>query len=158
MADELLREMQSHQIHLAIVVDEYGGTAGLITIEDILEEIVGEIADEYDDEEEVLEWIGEGNSKVRIQARLHLDDLERELDIEFDDEDKESVDTIGGLMGKHLGQVPIPGSEITIGNWRYTAERPIGRRKRIGSILLELINNDQVAKNIDSGSDAKNEI
>jgi CBS domain containing-hemolysin-like protein len=154
MADELLREMQSHQIHLAIVVDEYGGTAGLITIEDILEEIVGEIADEYDDEEEVLEWIGEGNKKVRIQARLHLDDLERELDIEFDDEDKESVDTIGGLMGKHLGQVPIPGSEITIGKWRYTAERPIGRRKRIGSILLELVD-EEIS---DSVSDAKNDI
>ena len=154
MADELLREMQSHQIHLAIVVDEYGGTAGLITIEDILEEIVGEIADEYDDEEEVLEWIGEGNKKVRIQARLHLDDLERELDIEFDDEDKESVDTIGGLMGKHLGQVPIPGSEITIGKWRYTAERPIGRRKRIGSILLELVD-EEIS---DSESDAKNDI
>jgi CBS domain containing-hemolysin-like protein len=154
MADELLREMQSHQIHLAIVVDEYGGTAGLITIEDILEEIVGEIADEYDDEEEVLEWIGEGNRKVRIQARLHLDDLERELDIEFDEEDKESVDTIGGLMGKHLGQVPIPGSEITIGKWRYTAERPIGRRKRIGSILLELVD-EEIS---DSVSDAKNDI
>lgn len=154
MADELLREMQSHQIHLAIVVDEYGGTAGLITIEDILEEIVGEIADEYDNEEEVLEWIGEGNKKVRIQARLHLDDLERELDIEFDEEDKESVDTIGGLMGKHLGQVPIPGSEITIGKWRYTAERPIGRRKRIGSILLELVD-EEIS---DSVSDAKNDI
>ena len=154
MADELLREMQSHQIHLAIVVDEYGGTAGLITIEDILEEIVGEIADEYDDEEEVLEWIGEGNKKVRIQARLHLDDLERELDIEFDEEDKESVDTIGGLMGKHLGQVPIPGSEITIGKWRYTAERPIGRRKRIGSILLELVG-EEISESV---SDAKNDI
>lgn len=154
MADELLREMQSHQIHLAIVVDEYGGTAGLITIEDILEEIVGEIADEYDNEEEVLEWIGEGNKTVRIQARLHLDDLERELDIEFDEEDKESVDTIGGLMGKHLGQVPIPGSEITIGKWRYTAERPIGRRKRIGSILLELVD-EEIS---DSVSDAKNDI
>ena len=154
MADELLREMQSHQIHLAIVVDEYGGTAGLITIEDILEEIVGEIADEYDDEEEVLEWIGEGNKKVRIQARLHLDDLERELDIEFDEEDKESVDTIGGLMGKHLGQVPIPGSEITIGKWRYTAERPIGRRKRIGSILLELVD-EEISESV---SDAKNDI
>ena len=154
MADELLREMQSHQIHLAIVVDEYGGTAGLITIEDILEEIVGEIADEYDDEEEVLEWIGEGNKKVRIQARLHLDDLERELDIEFDDEDKESVDTIGGSMGKHLGQVPIPGSEITIGKWRYTAERPIGRRKRIGSILLELVD-EEISESV---CDAKNDI
>ena len=102
----------------------------------------------------MLEWIGEGNKKVRIQARLHLDDLERELDIEFDEEDKESVDTIGGLMGKHLGKVPIPGSEITIGKWRYTAERPIGRRKRIGSILLELVD-EEIS---DSVSDEKNDV
>ena len=142
-----MREFLRRKTHFALVVDEYGGLEGLITLEDILEEIVGEIADEYDDEEEVLEWIGEGNRKVRIQARLHLDDLERELDIEFDEEDKESVDTIGGLMGKHLGQVPIPGSEITIGNWRYTAERPIGRRKRIGSILLERIDSQSQESN-----------
>ena len=136
MADELLKEMQSEQIHLAIVVDEYGGTAGLITIEDILEEIVGEISDEFDDDEdEQLERLSK--NKYRARARIHLEDLENELDITFADEDKEAVDTLGGLLGKHIGQVPIPGSEITIGTWRFIAERPIGRRKRVGTVLIE---------------------
>lgn len=136
MADELLKEMQSEQIHLAIVVDEYGGTAGLVTIEDILEEIVGEISDEFDDDEdEQLEQLSK--NKYRARARIHLEDLESELGITFADEDKESVDTLGGLLGKHIGQVPIPGSEITIESWRFTAERPIGRRKRVGTVLIE---------------------
>lgn len=136
MADELLKEMQSEQIHLAIVVDEYGGTAGLVTIEDILEEIVGEISDEFDDDEdEQLERLS--TNKYRARARIHLEDLENELDITFADEDKEAVDTLGGLLGKHIGQVPIPGSEITIGTWRFIAERPIGRRKRVGTVLIE---------------------
>ena len=136
MADELLKEMQSEQIHLAIVVDEYGGTAGLVTIEDILEEIVGEISDEFDDgDDEQLEQLSE--RKYRAKARIHLEDLESELGIEFAEEDKEAVDTLGGLLGKHIGQVPIPGSEITIGQWRFTAERPVGRRKRVGTVLIE---------------------
>lgn len=136
MADEMLKEMQSEQIHLAIVVDEYGGTAGLVTIEDILEEIVGEISDEYDDDDdEQLEQLSE--RKYRAKARIHLEDLEGELGIEFTEEDKGAVDTLGGLLGKHIGQVPIPGSEITIGQWRFTAERPVGRRKRVGTVLIE---------------------
>ena len=136
MADELLKEMQTEQIHLAIVVDEYGGTAGLITIEDILEEIVGEISDEFDDDDdEQLEQLSE--RKYRAKARIHLEDLESELGVEFAAEDKESVDTLGGLLGKHIGQVPIPGSEIIIGHWRFTAERPVGRRKRVGTVLIE---------------------
>lgn len=136
MADELLKEMQTEQIHLAIVVDEYGGTAGLITIEDILEEIVGEISDEFDEnDDEQLEQLSE--RKYRAKARIHLEDLESELGMEFAESDKEAVDTLGGLLGKHIGQVPIPGSEITIGHWRFTAERPVGRRKRVGTVLIE---------------------
>jgi len=151
MADELLKEMQSEQIHLAIVVDEYGGTAGLVTIEDILEEIVGEISDEFDDDDdEQLEQLSE--RKYRAKARIHLEDLESELGIEFENEDKEAVDTLGGLLGKHIGQVPIPGSEITIGNWRFTAERPVGRRKRVGTVLIE-----NVVNQVQTGSDLRSE-
>lgn len=135
-AAELLKEMQRDQIHLAIVVDEYGGTAGLITIEDLIEEIVGEIADEYDDDLEEIEWLEEGK-KARVSARLHIEDLADHLDIEVEKEELEDVDTVGGYMAKLLGRVPIPGSEIELHGWKITAERPIGRRHRIGTVLVE---------------------
>lgn len=137
-ASELLKEMQRDQIHLAIVVDEYGGTAGLITIEDIIEEIVGEIADEYDDEFAEIEWL-EPSKKARVSARLHLEDLADYLEIELNEEEKEDVDTVGGYMAKILGRVPIPGSEIKLHDWQITAERPVGRRHRIGSVLVERV-------------------
>ena len=137
-ASELLKEMQRDQIHLAIVVDEYGGTAGLITIEDIIEEIVGEIADEYDDEFDEIEWI-EPSRKARVSARLHLEDLADYLEIELNEEEKEDVDTVGGYLAKTLGRVPIPGSEITLHDWKITAERPVGRRHRIGTVLVERV-------------------
>lgn len=136
-ADELLREMQHEQIHLAVVVDEYGGTAGLITIEDILEEIVGEITDEFDTEETSFEWINE--TRARVSARLHVEDLADEMDTTFDEDLIDGVDSIGGLMAKHLGRVPIPGSEIVLGGLRFTAESPVGRRKRIGTVVVERI-------------------
>lgn len=141
-ASELLKEMQRDQIHLAIVVDEYGGTAGLITIEDLIEEIVGEIADEYDDDLDEIEWI-EAGQKARVSARLHIEDLADHLDMELDDEELEAdVDTIGGYMAKILGRVPIPGSEISLNGWRVTAERPIGRRHRIGTVLVERVGDE----------------
>lgn len=137
-ADELLKQMQRDQIHMAIVVDEYGGTAGLITIEDILEEIVGEIADEYDeDEAEEVEWIDK--EKARISARLHVEDFAEKFETSFTTEEIEDVDTIGGLIAKHLGRVPIPGSTITVPGWKLTAERPVGRRHRIATVLVEKI-------------------
>jgi CBS domain containing-hemolysin-like protein len=135
IAADLLKEMQRDQIHLAIVVDEYGGTAGIITIEDILEEIVGEIADEFDDGVEAFTWISEG--KARAKATLHIEDLADELDIEISEEDFEDVDTIGGLMAQKLGRVPIAGSTITVGQYLITSERPVGRRRRISSVLIE---------------------
>ena len=103
-ADELLSEMQAMRQHIAVVVDEYGGTAGLITIEDILEEIVGEITDEYDTDEVEVEVLPSGTT--RVSSRYPVDDLDEMFGIKVDDED---VDSVGGLMAKHLGRVPIPG-------------------------------------------------
>jgi CBS domain containing-hemolysin-like protein len=136
-AADLLREMQRNQIHLAIVVDEYGGTAGIITIEDIIEEIVGEIADEYDDGVESFTWISE--VKARAKASLHIEDLAEELKITIAEEDYEGIDTIGGLMAQTLGRVPIAGSTITIQGWSITSERPVGRRRRISSVMIERV-------------------
>jgi len=95
--DELLREMQAARVHMAVVVDEYGGTAGLVTIEDILEEIVGEIADEYDTGAADVESLEDGT--VRVSARLPLDDFAEIVGMQFDDE----VDTVGGLLAERLG-------------------------------------------------------
>jgi CBS domain containing-hemolysin-like protein len=137
IAAELLKEMQRDQIHLAIVIDEYGGTAGLITIEDILEEIVGEIEDEFDDGEEEFVWLTE--TKARAQAGLHVEDLARELDITVAESEYHDVDSVGGLMAKKLGRVPIPGSTIAVQGWNITAERPLGRRRRISSVIVERV-------------------
>ena len=137
-ADDLLKQMQRDQIHMAIVVDEYGGTAGIITIEDILEEIVGEISDEYDDNEtEEIEWLDE--NKARISARLHVEDFAEQFETKFTEDEVEDVDSIGGLIAKHLGRVPIPGSTIIVPGWKLTAERPSGRRHRIATVLAERI-------------------
>jgi CBS domain containing-hemolysin-like protein len=141
IAAELLKEMQRDQIHLAIVVDEYGGTAGIITIEDIIEEIVGEIADEFDDGVEAFTWLSE--DKARAKATLHIEDLADELKIEISKEDSEDVDTIGGLMAQKLGRVPIAGSTISMYGWSITSERPIGRRRRISSVIIERLDNGQ---------------
>jgi len=135
MADELLKEMQRNQIHLAVVVDEYGGTAGIITIEDIIEEIVGEIEDEFDDGEDHFTWLSP--DKARANATLHIEDLADELKIEISESDYEDVDTIGGLMAQKLGRVPIAGSTISLSGWSVTSERPLGRRRRISSVLIE---------------------
>lgn len=140
-AAELLKEMQRDQIHMAVVVDEYGGTAGLITIEDILEEIVGEIADEYDDDDDLeIEWLNE--SSARLSARLNIEDFADSFKIEIAEADREDVDSIGGLLAKNLGRVPIPGSTISVAGVKLTAERPVGRRHRIATILAERIVDD----------------
>ncbi len=129
--DELLREMQAMRKHVAVVVDEYGGTAGLVTIEDILEEIVGEITDEYDQlEVDVQELSGGG---WRVSSRYLVDDLVDICGVAVADDD---VDTIGGLMAKHLGRVPIPGSVVETHGLRFEAETPAGRRNRIGTVVI----------------------
>ncbi|HEX3753114.1 MAG TPA: hemolysin family protein [Streptosporangiaceae bacterium] len=130
--DELLRQMQSQQIHVAIVIDEYGGTAGLVTIEDILEEIVGEITDEYDQERPPVEWLSP--DVARVAARLSVDELAELFGVTIDAED---VETAGGLLAHALGRVPIAGSEAAISGLRLTAENLSGRRNRIGTVLVE---------------------
>ncbi len=132
--DELLREMQAQQTHVAIVVDEYGGTAGLVTIEDVLEEIVGEITDEYDVEAPLVDELPDGS--LRVSARLHLDELSERLDVELEDDD---VDTVGGLLAKHLGRVPIPGAQVWLHGIELTAESAQGRRNRIGTVLVRRV-------------------
>jgi CBS domain containing-hemolysin-like protein len=130
--DELLRQMQQQRTHVAVVIDEYGGTAGLVTIEDILEEIVGEITDEYDTERAPVEWLGPGTA--RVTARLPLADLEELFGVTVDAED---VETVGGLLAHELGRVPIAGSEATVAGLQLTAENLAGRRNKLGTVLVE---------------------
>jgi CBS domain containing-hemolysin-like protein len=130
-ADELLRDMQAARVHMAIVVDEYGGTAGLVTIEDILEEIVGEIADEYDNAAPEVEEVEAGG--YRVMARMNIDDFADLIDVDIDSEE-EGVDSVIGLMAKKLGRVPIADSSIELDGWTLIAERGISRRNRIGFV------------------------
>ncbi len=130
--DVLLREMQTQRTHVAVVVDEYGGTAGMVTIEDILEEIVGEITDEYDVEPDAVEHVRPG--VVRLSSRFPIDDLVQVFGVRVDDED---VDSVGGLLAKHLGRVPIAGSSVEVEGLRFEAQAPVGRRNRIETVLVQ---------------------
>ena len=130
--NELLKELQRESTHLAIVVDEYGGTAGLVTLEDLIEELVGEIADEYDEDDEEAIELEPG--VFRIQARMSLDDLGELFDEDVEDDE---VDTAGGLLAKAIGRVPIVGSTAEVDGIRLTAERLEGRRKRVSHLLAQ---------------------
>ncbi len=133
-ADDLLKDMQAARVHIAVVVDEYGGTAGIVTIEDVVEEIVGEITDEYDTEVPEVEELSHGC--YRVHARMHVEDFADLVGIRIDAEE-EGVDTVGGLLARRLGRVPIPGARITVQGWDLTAESAAGRRNRIGTVLAE---------------------
>jgi CBS domain containing-hemolysin-like protein len=136
---DLLREMQLSRNHLAVVVDEYGGTAGLLTIEDILEEIVGEITDESDtDDRPPVEHLDDGS--VRVSARLPVDDLDALFGTELDDHE---VETVGGLLAQRLGRVPLPGTEAEIAGLRMRAEggKDERGRMRITTVLVRPVNN-----------------
>ncbi|UXM89937.1 hemolysin family protein [Paenarthrobacter sp. JL.01a] len=127
---DLLRELQQESTHVAIVIDEYGGTAGLVTLEDLIEEIVGEIVDEYDAAAEEAVDLGDG--QYRVSARMSIDDLGELFDIELDDDE---VDTVGGLLAKALGQVPIVGSSVEVNGVFLKADRLEGRRNRVSHII-----------------------
>jgi len=130
-ADEALHEMQVNRNHLLMVFDEFGGTAGMVTLEDILEEIVGEIRDEFDAGEQVP-WTELGPDEFRVSARLPVDELGELFGLDLDDDD---VDSVGGLMAKELNKVPIPGSKVRVAGLELVAERITGRRNRIATVI-----------------------
>lgn len=131
-ADDLLQQMQLESNHLAMVVDEYGGIAGLVTLEDLIEELIGDIADEYDQEPPDVEEIAPG--RYRVSSRLSIDELGDLYDLDLDDDD---VDSVGGLLTKSLGRLPVPGDRAVALGLLLVAERTRGRRGEISTILVE---------------------
>jgi CBS domain containing-hemolysin-like protein len=141
--DDLLREMQRDRTHFAVVVDEYGGTAGIVTIEDILEEIVGEITDEYDaDTPAPVEPLPDGS--FRVAARLPVEDLGELFDVDLDDD---GVDTVGGLLAQQLGRVPLPGSEASVAGLLLHGEPGVDRRgrPRVQTVLVRRLTRRELA-------------
>jgi putative hemolysin len=130
--DDLLHELQRRKVHLAIVLDEYGGTAGLVTIEDLLEEIVGEIQDEYDVEEPLVVRLSA--DEARMDGRVSIEELEETFEVELDLDDREEYDTLGGLIFHRLGELPEPGDRVTVGPLTMTVESTDGRR--VGKVLV----------------------
>jgi putative hemolysin len=130
--DDLLHEFQRRKVHIAIVLDEYGGTAGLVTIEDLLEEIVGEIQDEYDTEEPMVVRLSD--DEARVDGRASVDELSElfNTDIEFEDEDE--YDTVGGLIYHRIGGIPSPGDRVELDGLTLTVESTDGRR--VGKVLV----------------------
>jgi CBS domain containing-hemolysin-like protein len=131
---DLLRELQKESTHVAIVIDEYGGTAGLVTLEDLIEDIVGEIVDEYDTESAEAVELGDGS--YRVSARMSIEDLGELFDLELDDDE---VDTVGGLLAKALGRVPIVGSTVDVHGLSLRADRLEGRRNRVSHIIAAAV-------------------
>jgi CBS domain containing-hemolysin-like protein len=131
-ADDTLRQMQLESNHLAMVVDEYGGIAGLVTLEDLIEELVGDIVDEYDREVPDVEDLGGGH--YRVSARMPVDELGDLFGIELEDDE---VDSVGGLLTKAVGRLPVAGSTATTSGLVLTADRTEGRRKRVVTVLVE---------------------
>ena len=130
--DDLLREMQLSSTHIAIIIDEYGGVAGLATMEDVIEEIVGEISDEYDFDVDDVDEIGAGH--FRVNARYSLIELGELFELELDDED---VDSVGGLLTKELGRLPKQGDQVSFSGLTLIADRIEGRRKRLITVVVQ---------------------
>jgi len=130
--DDLLHEFQRRKVHLAVVLDEYGGTAGLVTIEDLLEEIVGEIQDEYDEEEPMIVHLSD--DEARVDGRADVDDLGELFGVELSLEDEDEYDTVGGLVYHRIGGVPKPGDQVKVSGLTLTVETTDGRR--VGKVLV----------------------
>ncbi len=130
--DDLLHEFQRRKVHIAIVLDEYGGTAGLVTIEDLLEEIVGEIQDEYDVEEPIVERLSD--HEARVDGRADVDELLELFDLDLKLEDADEYDTVGGLMYHRIGGVPSPGDRVDVDGLQLVVETTDGRR--VGKVLV----------------------
>lgn len=130
--DDLLQEMQATATHIAVIIDEYGGVAGLVTMEDVIEEIVGEISDEYD--RDIPDVVERESGVILVNARYSLIDLGELFDIELDDED---VDSVGGLVAKELGRLPKQGESVTYSGLKFTVDRIEPRRKRLVTVLVE---------------------
>lgn len=130
-ADDVLRSMQTSRVHIVVLVDEYGGVSGIATIEDIIEEIVGEIADEHDRSEPEIEDLGDG--VFRVPSRTSVSEVGELFGLDIEDDD---VDTVGGLLGKVLERVPIVGAEGDILGLHLEAERFSGRRKQLSTLLV----------------------
>lgn len=145
---DLLRDMQRSHSHLVVVVDEFGGTAGLATIEDILEEIVGEIVDEYDEDQPAVVDLGDG--RFRVSSRLPVDELGVLFGVDLDDDD---VETVGGLIAKQLNVVPIPGARTVVGDIELVADRAVGRRHQIGTVLARRLTQDELTTDEATGGD-----
>lgn len=129
--DDLLHDFQRKKVHIAIVLDEYGGTAGLVSIEDLLEEIVGEIQDEYDVEEPMIVRLSD--DEIRIDGRVAVDELGDLFDMALELEDEDEYDTVGGLVFHRIGRVPLPGDQVDLDGLRITVESTDGRR--VGKVL-----------------------
>lgn len=130
----LMRDMQAGKFHLAVVADEYGEVAGLVTLEDCLEELVGEIVDEYDADEVEIERLADGD--LIVAGSLNIDDLADELGVEISADD---VDSVGGLIFSTLGRVPVVGDEVEVGACRFTAVEVEGRRVRSVRVSCEQV-------------------
>lgn len=131
--DDLLQQMQQSRTHIGLIVDEYGGVAGLVTMEDVIEEIVGNISDEYDKELSEIEELEDGS--LRVSTRLSLFDLGEHFDLELEDED---VDSVGGLLAKELGRLPAKNDQIEFSGLIVKVDRIEGRRKRVVTAIVKM--------------------
>lgn len=146
--DELLAEMQARRFHIAVVVDEYGGVAGLVTLEDIVEEIIGEVRDEYDQSEELL-YTNVGPQEYIFQGKIALDDFNELMETHLD---KNIADTLGGYMYGEIGRVPIGGEKITVENVELTVEQVLGQRiRKVRARRIQSLSTSEMENSHDEG-------